>query len=453
MSEVIRIHTFAPPANARGEDQGDFVGNLRKGELRGIIKINEANCVGCDTCRKVCPVSAISGGLGVVHSIREDACVACGQCLIACPFNAIEQMSFVDEVLAKLDDPSVTVLAHPSPAVRVSVGEEFGAKTGELITEQFVNALEAAGIVCYDVNQSADQTIIEEGMEFVKKIQYWVLGHRGPEVEKVAHHPFPHFTSCCPAWVKNAETYHAGILPHLSTAKSPIQIGGPVAKVWASEHVLGVDPRKIYMVATTPCTAKIFEASRPEMCDAWKYLVANGKIPADTPKFPDIDAVLTARDIAEIFRRKGIDPMKMPKTRNRDEHPLEIYTGAGTIFGVSGGVMEAALRTAYFALSGEELKDPDIKVVRGYDDAIVEATIPVPIKELGGKIFEVRVCVVNGALQGLETVLRRIEEDKNRYHFIEVMNCPGGCVNGGGQPVRTNGATWLKPTLPIPVQI
>lgn len=228
-------------------------------------------------------------------------------------------------------------------------------------------------------------------------------------------------------------------------------MGGPVAKTWAADYVWKKDPRDIYVVAVTPCTAKIFEASRPEMNAAWKHWVKTGRIPADTPSFQDIDAVITAREIAEIFRRKGINPLEMPKTRERST--MEIYTGAGTIFGNSGGVMEAALRTAYFVLSGEELQNPDIKIVRGHTDAIVEATIPVPIKELGGKVFEVRVCVVNGALQGLETVLRRIEEDKNRYHFIEVMNCPGGCVNGGGQPVRTDSAAWLNPTLPIPMQI
>ena len=151
------------------------------------------------------------------------------------------------------------------------------------------------------------------------------------------------------------------------------------------------------------------------------------------------------------MRRKGINPLLEPKTRERK--PLEVYSGAGTIFGCSGGVMEAALRTAYFALSGEELKNADIEIVRGYDNAIVEATIPVPIKALGGKKFEVRVCVVNGANQGLKEVLNRVRVDKNRYHFIEVMNCPGGCVNGGGQPVQSAGTAWLHPTMPLPLRI
>lgn len=450
-TDTIKVHTFLPGDNARGENGPAFDGNLRKGELRGIIHINKDNCVGCDTCRKFCPVDAIKGGLGAKHEIVEDACLYCGQCLIACPFNAIEQMSFVDEVEHVLADKDRVVVAQPSPAVRVSLCEEFGGEPGALTTEQMVNALEKLGFVVYDCNSTADQTIIEEGTEFVKKIQYWILGERGPEVDEQGKHPFPHFTSCCPAWVKNAETYHADMLPHLSTAKSPLQMGGTLAKTWAAKYILKCDPRKIYFVSVTPCTAKIFEASRPEMNTAWRYLIANKDIPKDTPSFQDIDASLTARDIAELMRRKGINPLLEPKTRER--RPLEVYSGAGTIFGCSGGVMEAALRTAYFALSGEALKDGNITVVRGNDNAIVEATIPVPIKALGGKTFEVRVCVVNGANQGLKEVLNRVRVDKNRYHFIEVMNCPGGCVNGGGQPVQPSGTAWLHPTTPLPLRI
>lgn len=453
--DTMTIHTFGPGENAYGQNGGAYEGNLRKGELRGIIHINKDHCVGCDTCRKFCPTDAIKGGLGAKREIIDDACLYCGQCLVACPFNAIEQMSFVDEVERVLDAKDRIVVAQPSPAVRVSICEEFGGEPGELSTEQMVNALEALGCVTYDCNSSADQTIIEEGTEFVKKVQYWVLGERGPEVDEQGKHPFPHFTSCCPGWVKYAETYAADMLPHLSTAKSPLQMGGTLAKTWAAKHILKCDPRKVYFVSMTPCTAKIFEASRPEMNTAWRWLIEHKEIPANTPSFQDIDASLTARDLAELFRRKGINPLLMPKTRKRDSetHPLEVYSGAGTIFGCSGGVMEAALRTAYFALAGKELDNKDIEVVRGHNNAIIEATIPVPVKELGGKIFEVRVCVVNGCNQGIAEVLHRVRVDKNRYHFIEVMNCPGGCVNGGGQPVQPVGTSWLKPTTPLPLRV
>lgn len=445
------VRTFLPGDNAYGQNGPDYQGNLRKGELRGIIRINKEHCVGCDTCRKFCPADAIKGGIGAKHEIIDDACLYCGQCLVACPFNAIEQMSFVDKVERVLDAKTHIVVAHPSPAVRVSICEEFGGKPGELSTEQLVNALEALGCVTYDCNSTADQTIIEEGTEFVQKVQYWVLGERGPEVDAQAKHPFPHFTSCCPGWIKYAETYAADMLPHISSAKSPLQMGGTLAKTWAAKNVLKCDPRKIFFVSVTPCTAKIFEAARPEMNTAWRWLIANKEIPANTPSFQDIDASLTARDLAELFRRKGINPLTMPKTRERG--PLEVYSGAATIFGCSGGVMEAALRTAYFALSGKELEKADIEIVRGNNNAIVEATIPVPIKALGGKTFDVRVCVVNGSNQGLKEVLDRVRKDKNRYHFIEVMNCPGGCVNGGGQPIQSTGTAWLNPTAPLPLRV
>lgn len=448
--DTIQVHTFLPGPQARGEDGPAYVGNMRKGELRGIIHINQDRCVGCDTCSKFCPTNAIHGGMGAKHHINDDACVSCGQCLIACPFNAIEQMSFVDEVEQVLDDKSKLCVAHPSPAVRVSLCEEFGGEPGALSTNQMVNALEALGFTVYDCNNTADQTIMEEGTEFIKKVQYWLLNERGPEVNEMAHHPFPHFTSCCPAWVRNAETYHADMLPHLSTAKSPLQMGGTLAKTWAAEQIFKCDPRNIYFVSVTPCTAKIFEASRPEMNTAWRWAMANNLIPKDTPSYQDIDASLTARDIAELMRRKGINPLNMPEARDRTA--LEIYTGAGTIFGNSGGVMEAALRTAYFVLSGKDLDPADITVVRGNNDAIVEATIPVPVKALGGKPVDIRVCVVNGANQGLKEVLNRVRVDKDRYHFIEVMNCPGGCINGGGQPVQPSGTAWLNPTLPLPLR-
>ena len=205
-NNTIKVRTFNPGAGAYGEDGPAYQGNLRKGELRGIIHINKEHCVGCDTCSKFCPVNAIEGGLGAKHHIIEDACLYCGQCLIACPFDAIEQMSFVDQVEKVLADKSRLCVAHPSPAVRVSICEEFGGKPGELTTEQLSNALEAVGFQVYDCNSTADQTILEEGTEFVKKARYWLLGERSEEVNEMAEHPFPHFTSCCPAWKRTMPT-------------------------------------------------------------------------------------------------------------------------------------------------------------------------------------------------------------------------------------------------------
>lgn len=439
--DTMTIHTFGPGENAYGQNGGAYEGNLRKGELRGIIHINKDHCVGCDTCRKFCPTDAIKGGLGAKHEIIDDACLYCGQCLVACPFNAIEQMSFVDEVERVLDAKDRIVVAQPSPAVRVSICEEFGGEPGELSTEQMVNALEALGCVTYDCNSSADQTIIEEGTEFVKKVQYWVLGERGPEVDEQGKHPFPHFTSCCPGWVKYAETYAADMLPHLSTAKSPLQMGGTLAKTWAAKHILKCDPRKVYFVSMTPCTAKIFEASRPEMNTAWRWLIEHKEIPANTPSFQDIDASLTARDLAELFRRKGINPLLMPKTRKRDSetHPLEVYSGAGTIFGCSGGVMEAALRTAFKLVTGKN-PGPDVfREVRGMK----------PWKEaefnIGGAV--VRAAVVHG-LGNVRKLIEAVERGEAQYDFVEVMACPGGCVGGGGQPIH-DGQEFAEKRAPV----
>lgn len=311
--KTIKIKTFAPQPGCRGENGPDFVGTLRKGELRGVIKINEDLCEACDTCRKVCPVDAIDGGIGAKHKINDQKCLSCGQCLISCPFNAIEQMSFVDEVEKMLADPSLVVVAHPSPAVRVSIAEEFGAEAGTLSTDQFFNALEKLGFRTYDVNNSADQTIMEEGTEFVKKIQYWVLGKRGPELERASHHPLPHFTSCCPAWVREMEIMAADMMPHVSTAKSPIGMGGVLAKVWGSEHLYKTDPRNVRVVAVTPCTAKIQEASRPELSSAWEFLRKEGRIPTDTPRFPDVDAVITAVKLRNCSAARASIRWKCPR--------------------------------------------------------------------------------------------------------------------------------------------
>jgi ferredoxin hydrogenase large subunit len=227
-------------------------------------------------------------------------------------------------------------------------------------------------------------------------------------------------------------------------------MGGALAKTWAAKFVWKVDPRDIFMVAVTPCTAKIFEASRPEFNSAYEYLIQNDQIPQETKSFQDIDAVLTARDVAEIFKRKGINPLTL--SNERETETMNVYTGAATIFGNSGGVMEAALRTAYFILSGFELSNPDVIVVRGYEKDIVEASIPIPLKDYGGKIIEVKIAVVNGASRNIKEIVKRLVDDENKYHFVEVMNCPGGCVNGGGQPVRTMGTSWLHPLLPLPLK-
>ncbi|ADY72797.1 hydrogenase, Fe-only [Desulfurobacterium thermolithotrophum DSM 11699] len=444
-NKVSRVATFPPPPDARVKGHSPL-GTYRPGELKGIVRINQDKCVGCDTCKGHCPADAIKGGLGVAHSVDIMRCINCGQCLVNCPFGAIEQMSFVDEVAKKLSDPEVTVVALIAPAVRVAIAEEFGAPPGTLTVGRLHNALKKLGFKIYETNLAADQTIMEEGFEFIAKVRYWLLGERDEELKEIAHHPLPHFTSCCPGWIRYAEIYYPQLLPHISGAKSPQQMAGASAKTWAALNIWNVDPRKVYTVGIMPCTAKIFEASRPEFKSAWEFLKEKGSIPEDTPPFPDVDAVLTTRDLATLFKMKGINPLELPE-KEKEEEPGEIYTGAATIFGNSGGVMEAALRTTYYVLSGKKPPNWNIYGVRGHTTGLKEMEIPIPLKS--GETIRIRVAVVNGIKNHLDKIVEDVIKGTSPYHFIEVMNCPGGCINGGGQPINPMGTSWIDPLLPL----
>ncbi len=461
---VTKVNTFKEPPDARSGG-----GTFRKGELKGIIRINPKRCVGCDTCTKVCPSNAIAGELGVTHRIELDRCINCGQCLINCPFGAIEQMSFVDEVLSKLNDKNKTVVAIIAPAVRVALAEEFGYPPGTLTVNRMYRALKEAGFKIYDNNFAADQTILEEGTELIARIAYWLFGLKELEIEvwgtkakfnleHFEHKPLPQFTSCCPAWIRYVELYYPRLIPHLSSCKSPQQMAGATAKTYGALKVWNVKPENVYTVGIMPCTAKIFEASRPEMCNAWKWLKENGHIPENTPKFPDVDAVLTTRDLAELFRRLKINPvMGDDEEVRRPQEDFEYYSGGATIFGTSGGVMEAAIRTAYCVLAGKEPESWDFVEVRGYTKGVVKATIPIPLssefrKLTGADVFDLKVCVVNGIKNHIDAVVEDAIAGRSEFHFIEVMCCPGGCVNGGGQPVNPMGTSWIDPILPLPLK-
>jgi len=438
---VTRVRTFKGDGGVPTD-----TGTFRAGELRGIIKIDQETCAGCDTCRTVCPSEAIKGYLGEKHSIDVDKCINCGQCLLACPFNAIEQMSFVDDVIEKLNDKKTKVVAIIAPAVRVAIAEEFGLEPGTLTVGRLWSALEKAGFEIYDNNFAADQTIMEEGTELLARI----AAHAGLtelpvelwgkkvtiDISEYKDRPLPQFTSCCPAWVRYAEIFYPEVIPHISSCRSPMEMAGATAKTYGANNVWKVNPENIYTVGIMPCTAKIFEASRPEFDAAARFLKING--------MRDVDAVLTTRDLAEIFRRLNIDPMKLPEGRSPKD--FEYYTGGATIFGVSGGVMEAALRFAFVVLSGQQPQamSPqwDFNDVRGGCHPVVTATIPVPLRPEYQKLFNtnqlnLKVCVVNGIGPGgahLKPVLEDVIAGKSPYHFIEVMACPGGCIDGGGQP-------------------
>lgn len=376
----------------------------------GLINVT-SNCKACDHCTFICPTGAIGGKLGEQHHIDPRRCIFCGQCLINCPFSAIEDTSMVDQVKRALADPNQFVVVQEAPAVRVALGEEFGLDPGTNVKHKMYAALRRLGFDrVYDTEFAADLTIMEEGTELIHR----VFNHLGVEgFEKSG--PLPQFTSCCPAWIKYAEDKYPDVLPHISSAKSPQQMFGSIVKTYTAQK-LGVDAAEMFSVSVMPCTAKKYECSRPEM-------IASG--------YQDVDAVITTRELAALIKDAGIDFINLPD-ENADKL-VGLSTGAATIFGATGGVMEAALRTAYELLSGETLGNLEFESVRGLQP-VREATVEIPVKELS-QTLPVNVCVVTG-LKHVDKVIEEVLAGRSPYHFIEVMNCPGGCINGGGQPIR-----------------
>ncbi|MGI5912791.1 MAG: [FeFe] hydrogenase, group A [Syntrophomonadaceae bacterium] len=377
---------------------------------QGIIQVNNS-CKACDHCTFICPTQAITGKIGQKHHINRKTCVNCGQCLINCPFGAIEDISMMDKVKEALADPEKYVVVQEAPAIRVALGEEFGLAPGTNVKNKMYSALRRLGFdKVYDTEFAADLTIMEEGTELIQRV-YNALGVEG--FENVG--PLPQFTSCCPAWIKYAEDKYPHILPHISSAKSPQQMFGAVAKTYGAEQ-LNIDPANIVVVSVMPCTAKKYECDRPEF-------IASG--------YKDVDFVLTTRELAQLIKDNNIDFLNLPD-ESADKF-IGLSTGAATIFGATGGVMEAALRTAYELLSGETLGKIEFNTVRGIEP-VREATVEIPVKALGKKL-PVNVCVVTG-LKHVDNIVNDILAGRSKYHFIEVMNCPGGCINGGGQPIR-----------------
>ncbi|MFB2734249.1 iron hydrogenase large subunit HydA [Shewanella mangrovisoli] len=399
------------------------------GEIQGLIKINASKCKGCDACKQFCPTHAINGASGAVHSIDEDKCLSCGQCLINCPFSAIEEThSALETVIKKLADKNTTVVGIIAPAVRVAIGEEFGLGTGELVTGKLYGAMNQAGFKIFDCNFAADLTIMEEGSEFIHRLHANVKGEENAGA-------LPQFTSCCPGWVRYLETRYPALLPNLSTAKSPQQMAGTVAKTYGAK-VYQMQPENIFTVSVMPCTSKKLEASRPEFNSAWQYHHEHG---ANTPSYQDIDAVLTTREMAQLLKLLDIDLANTPEYQG--DSLFSEYTGAGTIFGTTGGVMEAALRTAHKVLTGTEMAKLEFEPVRGLK-GVKSASVSLFDTQLNQNIT-VNVAVVHDMGNNIEPVLRDVMAGTSPYHFIEVMNCAGGCVNGGGQPIEGKGSSWL----------
>jgi len=345
-------------------------------------------------------VGALEVANGIVQTVdglplAETKCVVCGQCALACPVGAIVENEEMDKFLAAVADPDKIVITQIAPAVRVAVAEAVGMPTGSLDMLKFVAGLKMLGFdYVFHTNFTADLTILEEGNELLKRLQ--------------TGGTLPMITSCSPGWINFIETFYPDKLDHLSTCKSPQQMFGALAKTYWAEK-MGIDPAKIYSVSIMPCTAKKFEAARPEM---------------NSSGYQDVDLVLTVRELGKLFRMEPIDFDKLAPA-NFDSL-LGAYTGAAVIFGASGGVMEAALRTVYEVVTGETLEDVNFNVCRGFE-GMKEAEV-----DLAGT--KVKVAVAN-SLGNARKIMDDIKAGTSPYHFIEVMCCPGGCIGGGGQPI------------------
>ena len=393
------------------DDENRYAGSTTTHpEEYGSVSIvrDNSKCVLCRRCVAVCSKVQKVGVIGAVKrgfntsiasawdmSLGETACINCGQCIAVCPVGALTERDNTAQVFAALADPTKHVVVQPAPAVRAALGEEFGMPMGTRCTGKMAAALRRLGFdKVFDTDFGADLTIMEEATELVGRIK-----NQGV---------LPMITSCSPGWIKFCETYYPEFLPNLSSCKSPHEMEGAMIKSYYAEKA-GVDPRDIVVVSVMPCTAKKFEAARPELGhDGLK----------------DVDIVITTRELARMIKNAGINFTRLP---DEDfDSLLGESTGAGVIFGATGGVMEAALRTAYEVVTGKTLENVEFDQVRGLED-IKEATI-----DLDGVSISVAVAHSTGAAARL---LDMVKSGEKNYTFIEVMGCPGGCVNGGGQPL------------------
>ena len=376
-------------------------------QISPSIVRDTSKCILCGRCVERCKNAHGLGILGFEkrgfntivapaedRSFAKSPCILCGQCVSVCPTGALMEVSEIDRVDEAMKAGKYVVV-QTAPAVRAALGEEFDMPIGTLVTGKMVSALKRLGFKkVFDTNFGADLTIMEEASELLDRI-----ANNGK---------LPMITSCSPGWVNYAEYQYGDLLPHLSSCKSPHQMFGAILKSYYCEKN-GIDPKDMFVVSIMPCTAKKFEKERPE-------LSVNG--------LADVDAVLTTRELAKLIKRSGINFVKLPDSEF-DTDIVGEYTGAGVIFGTTGGVMEAALRTAAYKLTGEELAKVELNEVRGFA-GIKEASYT-----LAGK--EIKVAVAHG-MRNAKVLLDQIRAGNSPYHFIEIMGCPGGCIAGGGQP-------------------
>ena len=377
-------------------------------ELSPSIVRDNNKCILCRRCVAACAKTQGVYAIGMQNrgfktqvgsefgkSLNDVACINCGQCIAACPTGALTEKDATKEVWAALNDPDKYVVFQTAPAVRVAIGEEFGLPIGTRCTGKMVSAIRRLGAdKVFDVDFAADLTIMEEGTELLNRIKNGGV--------------LPMITSCSPGWIKYCETFYPDFIPNLSTCKSPNQMQGAVTKTYFARQN-DLDPRDIYVVSVMPCTAKKFEIARPEF---------------GRDGYRDVDANLTTRELARMIRQAGLDFVHLPEEEFDDM--LGESSGAGVIFGVTGGVMEAALRTVVDVLTGKDMPRLEYADVRGLE-GIKEATVSV-------NGTDIKVAIVHGTANAAK-LLNAIRAGEKTYHFIEVMGCPGGCVTGGGQPI------------------
>ena len=372
---------------------------------------DSSKCILCGRCVAACQkqdvnvLSFINRGfdtkIGPAFdiSMADAPCIYCGQCIIACPVGALYEREEIDHVWAAIQDPKKHVVVQVAPAVRAALGEEFGLPIGTRVTGKMFAALHRMGFdKVYDTNFAADLTIMEEGTELLNRIK------NGGKL--------PMITSCSPGWIRFAEFYYPDFLENLSTCKSPHQMEGAIIKTYYAQRK-GIDPKDIYVVSIMPCTSKKTESSREEMVN-------------EKTGCRDVDAVLTTRELARMIKQAGLDFTRLPD-ETPDNDLIGEYTGAAVIFGATGGVMEAALRTVADILEGKDLPEFEYSIVRGVDSGIKEAEL-----EIAGMTVRVAVAHSTAAARKLLDAIRAGTAPK--YHFIEIMGCSGGCVCGGGQP-------------------
>ena len=393
------------------EDGERFAGSMNKydvDDLSPSIVRDNNKCVLCRRCVAACNSTQAVGVIGPVNrgfvtaiespwgmKLADMACINCGQCIAACPTGALHEKDSTAAVWKLLADPKKHVVVQPAPAVRAALGEEFGMPMGTSVTGKMAEALRRLGFdKVFDTDFAADLTIMEEATELVGRLKNGGV--------------LPMITSCSPGWIKFCEHYYSDFIPNLSTCKSPHEMEGAMIKSYYAEKA-GIDPKDIAVVSVMPCTAKKFEAARPEL---------------GHDGLQDVDEVITTRELARMIKEAGIDFVNLPD--GEFDSLLGESTGAGVIFGATGGVMEAALRTAYEVVTGKTLEDVNFTQVRGVE-GVKEASIQIGDVTLN-------VAVAHGTANAAK-LLDSVRAGEKTYHFIEVMGCPGGCVTGGGQPI------------------